>query len=36
MAGGLTWERRPIDPIPGPRRIDELTGSEPLVDGAVL
>ncbi|HEV7808931.1 MAG TPA: DUF1152 domain-containing protein [Solirubrobacteraceae bacterium] len=24
VAGGLTWERRPIDPIPGPRRIDEL------------
>jgi hypothetical protein len=22
--GGLTWERRPIDPLPGPRRLDEL------------
>jgi hypothetical protein len=24
VVGGLTWERRPIDPGPGPRRIDEL------------
>ena len=30
VVGGLTWERRPIDPLPGPRRIDELTGCEPL------
>jgi hypothetical protein len=25
VLGGLTWERRPIDPLPGPRRLDELT-----------
>src|SRR5687768_16797058 len=25
--GGCTWERRPIDPIPGPRRLDEITGA---------
>jgi hypothetical protein len=25
VVGGLTWERRPIDPWPGPRRIDELS-----------
>ncbi len=25
IVGGLTWERRPIDPAPGPRRIDELS-----------
>jgi len=30
VMGGLTWERRPIDPRPGPRRIDELDGAEPL------
>jgi hypothetical protein len=36
VAGGLTWERRPIDPIPGPRRISEIAGAEPLVNGAVL
>jgi hypothetical protein len=34
--GGVTWERRPVDPLPGPRRIDEVEGGEPLVDGAVL
>ena len=30
VLGGLTWERRPIDPLPGPRRLDEVTGAEPL------
>lgn len=30
VVGGLTWERRPIDPIPGARRLDELTGTQPL------
>lgn len=25
VLGGLTWERRPVDPLPGPRRIAELT-----------
>ena len=30
IAGGLTWERRPIDPIPGPRRIDELRDAQPI------
>lgn len=34
--GGVTWERRPIDPLPGPRRLDELTGAEPLHAAAVL
>jgi hypothetical protein len=24
VVGGLTWERMPIDPLPGPRRVDEL------------
>jgi hypothetical protein len=24
--GGVTWERRPIDPHPGPRRLDEVEG----------
>ena len=24
--GGLTWERHPIDPLPGPRRIGEIAG----------
>ncbi|HEX2105408.1 MAG TPA: DUF1152 domain-containing protein [Solirubrobacteraceae bacterium] len=26
VLGGLTWERRPIDPLPGARRLDEITG----------
>jgi hypothetical protein len=34
--GGVTWERRPIDPIPGPRRLAEIEGSEPLAEGAAL
>jgi hypothetical protein len=24
--GGITWERRPIDPLPGPRTLDEVDG----------
>jgi hypothetical protein len=36
IVGGLTWERRPIDPIPGPRRLDEVTGAEPLNDVVAL
>jgi hypothetical protein len=36
VAGGVTWERRPIDPIPGPRRIAEIVDATPLADGAVL
>jgi len=27
VVGGLTWERRPVDPLPGPRRIGELSGA---------
>ena len=30
VVGGVTWERRPIDPEPGPRRIDEIEGGEPI------
>jgi hypothetical protein len=26
VVGGITWERRPVDPIPGPRALDEVTG----------
>ena len=36
IVGGLTWERRPVDPIPGPRRLDELSGAEPLNDAVAL
>jgi hypothetical protein len=34
--GGVTWERRPIDPLPGPRRLDEVEDAQPLADGVVL
>ncbi len=36
VVGGLTWERRPIDPLAGPRRIDELAGSQRLNAHAAL
>lgn len=36
VVGGLSWERRPIDPLAGPRRIDELTGAERLNEDAAL
>ncbi len=34
--GGLTWERRPIDPLPGPRLLDEVTQAERLHPAAAL
>lgn len=34
--GGITWERRPIDPLPGPRSLGEITGAERLHDAAAL
>jgi hypothetical protein len=36
VLGGLTWERRPIDPLPGPRRLDDVTGAERLNDAVAL
>jgi len=30
VVGGTTWERRPIDPEPGPRNLDEVTGARRL------
>jgi hypothetical protein len=36
LVGGVTWERRAIDPRPGPRRLDELVDAEPLNSAAVL
>ena len=35
LVGGLTWERRPIDPVPGPRRVEEIEGGE-LAPGVLL
>jgi hypothetical protein len=36
VVGGLTWERLPIDPLPGPRRIDELRRARRLNDATAL
>jgi hypothetical protein len=36
IVGGLTWERRPVDPIPGPRTLDEVAGAERLNDAVAL
>jgi hypothetical protein len=36
IAGGITWERRPVDPIPGPRRLDEVVDAQRLNDAVAL
>jgi hypothetical protein len=36
IVGGLTWERRPVDPLPGPRRLAEITGAQPLHETVAL
>jgi hypothetical protein len=35
LVGGVTWERRPIDPRPGPRREDEIEGCRRLAPGVL-
>jgi hypothetical protein len=30
IVGGVTWERRPIDPQPGPRAVEEIEGADAL------
>ena len=30
VVGGVTWERRPDDPLPGPRRLAEIEGADPV------
>ena len=34
VLGGVSWERRPIDPEPGPRAAAEIEGARPLASGA--
>jgi hypothetical protein len=36
VLGGLAWERRPIDPLPGPRSRDEIEHAEELAPGILL
>jgi hypothetical protein len=36
VLGGLAWERRPIDPVPGPRKVEEIEAAEELAPGVLL
>jgi hypothetical protein len=36
VVGGVSWERRPIDPLPGPRRADEIAGADVLAPGVLM
>src|SRR5579884_2427559 len=36
VLGGLSWERRPIDPQPGPRRAEEIEHAEEVAPGILL
>ena len=36
VVGGITWERRPVDPIPGPRRLSEVSGAQILHEAVAL
>lgn len=36
VLGGLSWERRPVDPVPGARTAAEIAGAQPLAPGVLL
>jgi hypothetical protein len=36
ILGGLAWERRPIDPLPGPRSVAEIEHGDELAPGIML
>lgn len=36
VLGGLSWERRPYDPVPGPRAVSEIEDAEELAPGILL
>jgi hypothetical protein len=36
VLGGVSWERRPIDPMPGPRMSAEIIGAERIADSVLL
>jgi hypothetical protein len=36
IVGGVTWERRPIDPVPGPRAAAEIVDADQLAPGVLL
>ena len=35
IVGGVTWERRPIDPAPGPRSEEEIEGARSIAPGVL-
>lgn len=35
VVGGVTWERWPVDPLPGPRSVAEIEGGRPLADNVL-
>lgn len=35
IVGGVTWERRPVDPLPGPRAAAEIADALPLGEGVL-
>jgi hypothetical protein len=36
VVGGLSWERRPVDPVPGPRRVEEIENAQVIAPGVML
>src|SRR5664279_4243370 len=36
LVGGLSWERRPIDPVPGPRSETEIEHAQAIAPGILL
>src|SRR2546423_6820269 len=36
VLGGVAWERRPIDPVPGPRSAGEIEAAEEVGPGGLL
>jgi hypothetical protein len=36
ILGGLTWERSPVDPVPGSRSSDEIAGATELAPGILI
>jgi hypothetical protein len=36
LVGGVTWERRPIDPVPGPRAAVEIDDAETVAPGVLM
>jgi hypothetical protein len=36
VLGGITWERQPVDPLPGPRSLSEIVGARPISSAVML